>query len=136
MEWDEKFVTGIRTIDSQHKELFRRINNLVVAIKEHRCKAEIDGTIKFLDDYARVHFAEEEKYMRETNYGGVEQQRADHKRYLAALAALKKEASLPRVTGSTYDLSATTNQVVVDWIIDHILKLDMKFGAYLKSRER
>lgn len=134
MEWDEKFATGIRTIDSQHKELFKRINNLVVAIKAHRCKEEIDGTIKFLDDYARIHFAAEEKYMRETNYEGMEEQRADHKRYLAALAELKTEASLPRVPGSTYDLSATTNQVVVDWIIAHILKLDMKFGAYLKNR--
>ena len=133
MEWNEKFSTGISTIDSQHKELFRRINNLVVAIKEHRCKAEIDGTIKFLDDYARVHFAEEEKYMRDTNYGGMEEQKADHRRYLSALTELKTEASLPRVPGSTYDLSATTNQVVVDWIIDHILKLDMRFGAYLKS---
>ena len=93
MKWDEKFATGIRTIDSQHKELFKRINNLVVAIKEHRCKAEIDGTIKFLDDYARVHFADEEKYMRETNYRGMEEQRVDHKRFLAALAELKTEAS-------------------------------------------
>jgi len=134
MEWNEKFATGIGTIDSQHQELFKRINNLVVAIKEHRCKAEIDGTIKFLDEYARVHFAEEEKYMRETNYGGLEEQRGDHRRFLAALAKLKAEASLPRIVGSTYDLSATTNQVVVDWIIDHILKLDMRFGAYLKSQ--
>ncbi len=63
MEWTEKLATGISTIDSQHKELFRRINNLVTAIKERRCKTEIDGTIKFLDDYARVHFSEEEKHM-------------------------------------------------------------------------
>jgi hemerythrin len=134
MEWTEKLATGINTIDSQHKELFKRINNLVVAIKQHRCKSEIDGTIKFLDDYARVHFSEEEKHMRDTNYGGLAEQQADHKRYLAALAELKEEASLPRVPGSTYDLSATTNQVVVDWIVDHILKLDMKFGAYLKAK--
>jgi hemerythrin len=57
MEWTEKLATGISTIDSQHKELFKRINNLVIAIKEHRCKSEIDGTIRFLDDYARVHFS-------------------------------------------------------------------------------
>ncbi len=134
MEWSEKLATGIKTIDSQHRELFKRINNLVRAIKEHRCKAEIDGTIKFLDDYARVHFAEEEKHMRETNYDGLPEQHEDHKRYLAALAELKVQASLPRIRGGSYDLSATTNQVVVDWIVAHIMKLDMKFGAYLKSK--
>jgi hemerythrin len=134
MEWTEKLAIGISTIDSQHKELFKRINNLVIAIKERRCKAEIDGTITFLDDYARVHFSEEEKHMRDTNYGGLEEQREDHKKYLAALAELKEQASLPRMQGASYDLSATTNQVVVDWIVDHILKVDMKFGAFLKKR--
>ena len=134
MEWTDNLAVGVATIDSQHKELFKRINNLVLAIKEHRCKSEIDGTLKFLDDYARIHFAEEEKHMRESNYAGYDEQVEAHKQYLAALAELKAEAALPRVPGSTYDLSATTNQVVVDWIVDHILKLDMQFGAYLRKR--
>jgi hemerythrin len=134
VEWTEKLATGISTIDSQHKELFRRINNLVIAIKERRCKTEIDGTIKFLDDYARVHFSEEEKHMAETHYAGLEAQHEDHKKYLAALAELKKQASLPRIRGSSYNLSATTNQVVVDWIVAHIMRLDMKFGEYLKGK--
>jgi hemerythrin len=133
MEWTERLATGIATIDSQHKELFKRINNLVTAIKEQRCRPEIDGMIKFLDDYARVHFAEEEKHMREANYGGLAAQLAEHRKYLDALAGLKAQASLPRIQGSSYDLSATTNQVVVDWIVDHILKLDMAFGEYLRK---
>jgi hemerythrin len=135
MEWTEKLATGISTIDSQHRELFKRINNLVSAIKQHRCKEEIDGTIKFLEDYARVHFAEEEKYMRETHYAGLDEQREDHKKYLAALAELKEQASLPRVQGGSYDLSATTNQVVVDWIVEHIMTVDMKFGAFLSGKK-
>ena len=134
MEWSDKLAIGINTIDSQHKELFKRINNLVNAIKQHRCKDEIDGTIKFLEDYARVHFSEEEKHMRETGYAGYEDQREEHRKYLAALAELKSQASQPRIQGASYDLSATTNQVVVDWIVDHILKTDMKFGEYLKSK--
>jgi len=134
MEWNEKLAVGIKTVDSQHKELFKRINNLVRAIKEHRCKSEIDGMLKFLDDYARVHFAEEEKHMKETGYPGIEEQREQHKKYLESLAELKAEASLPRIKCSSYDLSATTNQVVVVWIVDHILKTDMKFGDYLRSK--
>jgi hemerythrin len=133
MEWSEKMAIGISTIDSQHKELFKRINNLVIAIKEHRCKSEIDGTLKFLDDYARVHFSDEEKHMRDTNYGGLEQQQGDHKKYLISLAELKQQAQQVRIEGGSYDLSATTNQVVVDWIVDHIMKVDMKFGVFLNQ---
>ncbi len=134
MEWTEKLATGISTIDNQHKELFKRINNLVIAIKQQRCKSEIDGVIKFLDDYARIHFSEEEKHMRETSYPGIREQMESHKQYLAALAELKTQAALPRIPGSSYDLSATVNQVVVDWIVAHIMRLDMKFGKFLKHQ--
>jgi hemerythrin len=133
MEWTDKLATGISTIDSQHKELFKRINNLAIAIKQRRCKAEIEGTIKFLDDYARIHFSEEEKHMRDSNYGGLEEQREDHKKYLAVLAELKEQASLTRMQGGSHELSAMTNQVVVDWIVDHIMKVDMKYGEFLRS---
>ena len=136
MEWSDSLSIGIASIDSQHKELFKRINNLVIAIKQHRCKDEIDGTIKFLEDYARIHFSTEEKSMNETHYEGYEEQREDHKRYLAYLAELKEQASLPRVHGSSYELSTTTNQVIVDWIVDHIMKLDMKFGEFLRAHEQ
>jgi hemerythrin len=134
MEWTEELATGIATIDSQHKELFRRINALVLAIKQHRCRTEIDGTLRFLDDYARIHFSEEEKHMQKTAYPGIGEQQRSHREYLAALARLKEEAALPRIQGSSYDLSATTNQVVVDWIVAHIMKLDKKFGDFLKQR--
>jgi hemerythrin len=134
MEWTETLATGITTIDSQHKELFKRINDLVLAIKQHRCRSEIDGMIKFLDDYARVHFSEEERHMRETGYGGLAEQLEDHEKYLAGLNDLKEQASLPRYQVGSYDLSATTNQIVVDWIVGHILKLDMRFAEYLKSK--
>ncbi len=135
MEWTDKLATGISTIDSQHKELFKRINNLVAAIKQHRCKEEIDGTLKFLDDYARFHFAEEERRMQEAGYGGLDEHKKHHAVYLQNISELKEQASLPRVQGASYDLSATTNQVVVDWIVDHIMKLDMKFGGFLNSRK-
>jgi len=135
MEWNEKLAVGIDTIDSQHKELFKRINNLVMAIKEHRCKSEIDGVLKFLDDYARIHFSEEEKHMSDSGYVGLDEQKEEHRKYLAMLHELKEQAAQPRIQGASYDLSATTNQVVVDWIVDHIMKVDMKFGEYLKDRK-
>ena len=133
MEWTEDLAVGVNAIDSQHKELFKRINNLVSAIKQHRCREEIDGTIKFLEDYARVHFSEEEKRMKDSGYEGLGEHQEHNKKYLAALAELKEQASIPRVQGGSYDLSATTNQVVVDWIVDHIMKIDKKFGRFLKG---
>lgn len=135
MRWTEDLSVGIKTIDEQHKELFYRINRLVEAIKQHRCKDEIDGTLKFLDDYARFHFSEEEMRMAETGYNGLDEHKRHHATYLANLAELKKEAARPRIKGSSYDLSVTANQMVVDWIVDHIMKIDRAFGAFIKNRK-
>ncbi len=132
MEWTEDLAVGVATIDTQHQELFKRINNLVAAIKQHRCKEEIDSTISFLADYARFHFSEEEQRMRDARYDGLEDHREQHRHYLASIEELKQQASLPRVQGASYELSVTVNQVVVDWIVDHIMKTDKKLGAFLK----
>jgi hemerythrin len=136
VEWTEDLAVGIPLIDSQHKELFSRINNLLTAIKEHRCKSEIDGTIKFLDDYAVFHFGEEEKRMREAGYDGLDEHKRQHAKYLKNISELKEQAALPRVTGMSYELSVTVNQIIVDWIVDHIMKVDKKFGEFVRSRSR
>lgn len=134
MKWTQDMAVGIETIDAQHQELFKRINDLLLAIKEHRCRSEIDGTIKFLDDYARFHFSEEEKRMQEAGYDGLADHRKHHADYLNNIEELKELAGQPRVEGASYELSVTTNQVVVDWIVDHIMKIDRKFGEYVKRQ--
>lgn len=134
MEWTKDLAVGIETIDSQHQELFRRINGLLAAIKEQRCRTEIDGTIAFLDDYARFHFGEEERRMEAAGYEGLADHRKHHASYLRNIEELKQLASQPRISGMSYELSVTTNQVIVDWIVDHIMKIDRKFGEFLRQK--
>ncbi len=134
MEWTEDLAVGIIKIDEQHRELFKRINDLLLAIREKRCKAEIDKTIEFLDDYARFHFKEEEQRMEEAGYKGLQEQKLQHAVYLKNLEELKKQASLPRENGMSYELSVTVTQIVVDWIVTHIMNTDKLFGAYLRHR--
>ena len=40
MNWDNNLATGINSIDNQHKELFDRINQLLLAMKEGKAKDE------------------------------------------------------------------------------------------------
>ena len=134
MKWTQDMAVGIETIDLQHQELFKRISDLLQAIREHRCKSEIDGTIKFLDDYARFHFGEEEKSMRDAGYDGLADHLQHHAVYLNNIKELKELAAQPRIQGMSYELSVTTNQIVVDWIVDHIMKIDRKFGEFVKSK--
>lgn len=136
MEWTEDLAVGIAKIDEQHQELFKRIGNLLRAIKEGRCKNEIDGTIRFLDDYAKFHFSEEEKRMEDAGYARLEAHKLLHAVYLKNILELEQQASLPREGGMSYELSVTANQIVVDWIRAHIMKEDKLFGAFMKQKNR
>jgi hemerythrin len=134
MEWTKELAVGIETIDEQHRELFKRINGLLQAIREKRCKSEIDGTIQFLDNYARFHFGEEEKRMHDAGYDGLADHRKHHAEYLKNIQEIEALAAQPRIQGMSYELSVTTNQVVVDWIVDHIMKIDKEFGEFMRKR--
>jgi len=136
MEWTEDLAVGIAKIDEQHRELFKRIGDLLRAIREHRCKNEIDGTIRFLDDYAKFHFSEEEKRMEDAGYAGLEAHKLLHAVYLKNILELEQQAELPREGGMSYELSVTANQIVVDWIRAHIMKEDKRFGAFIKEQGR
>jgi hemerythrin len=133
MEWTEDLAVGVEEIDSQHKELFRRIHTLVEAIKKGECKFVIDGVIKFLEEYAAHHFSEEEALMVRSGYPEYPRHKEQHAIYLKSLADLKKLAAQPRVQGVSYELSVATNQVVVDWIVAHIARVDKKLGAFLRK---
>ncbi|MFI5296398.1 MAG: bacteriohemerythrin [Thermodesulfovibrionales bacterium] len=133
MEWNEDLAVGIIKIDEQHRELFKRINDLLLAIREQRCRTEIDKTIEFLDDYARFHFGEEEQRMEEAGYKGLQEHKLQHAVYLRNIKELKQQASLPRESGMSYELSVTATQIVVDWIVTHIMNTDKLFGVYLRQ---
>lgn len=136
MQWNEDLSVGVEKIDSQHKELFARITDLVNSIKQHTCKYKIGDVVKFLDDYIVFHFGEEEKYMQQFKYPAYSKHRAQHRLFMKNFQGLKNE--LARLEGGrkpgSYDLSVETNQVVVDWILDHIMNVDRELGAFLKDK--
>jgi hemerythrin len=136
VQWTEDLSVGIEKIDSQHRELFAKINDLVAAVKQHVCKYKIGDVIKFLEDYVVFHFGEEESWMKQFNYPGYAAHKAQHETFIANFNELKKE--LPKLEGGTkpgaYDLSVETNKVVVDWILEHIVKVDKDLGKFLKGK--
>lgn len=136
MQWTKDLSVGIEKIDEQHRELFEKINDLVAAVKQSVCKYKIGDVIKFLEDYVVFHFGEEEKYMQQFGYPGYQAHKTQHEKFIENFNELKKE--LPKLEGGknpgSYDLSVETNQVVVDWILDHIAKVDKQLGEFLKDK--
>jgi hemerythrin-like metal-binding protein len=92
--------------------------------------------MKFLEDYAKNHFAMEENYMEEFEYPEYRQHRAEHEKFMITFAELKRERQKIKASGSyagSYELSVTTDQVLVDWLLDHIAKVDRKLAEFLNK---
>ena len=135
MEWTEDLSTGNETIDEQHKELFGKINDLVLAINHSVCKYKIADVIKFLEDYIVFHFGFEEKTMLTLSYPDYRAHKKQHEIFKKNFRQLKRE--LISLEGGkkpgSYDLSVRTNQIVVDWILEHIAMIDKKLGGFLQK---
>jgi hemerythrin len=132
MEWTPDLSVGVDKIDEQHRELFKRITSLVEAIKSKTCKFEIGPTTRFLEEYVLEHFSDEEDLMRSVDYPAYEQHKALHRGFIDDFEALARELE---GESSSYNKSAYTNKIVVDWILAHIKKVDMELGSFISSKK-
>jgi len=134
IQWTPALSVGVDTIDEQHRELIDRIHALVKSIRESQCRNTIAGMIEFLQEYVIYHFREEQEYMQAKGYPELEAHIRQHEEFLASIANLRADLNrLMTEGGSSYELSVTTNQVVVEWVMAHIANVDRKFGEYLAS---
>ncbi|NMB96726.1 MAG: hemerythrin, partial [Clostridiaceae bacterium] len=58
--WTPNLSVGVQHIDDQHKIWFEKANELFEAGKERRAKEYIDTMLRFLDEYTKEHFRDEE----------------------------------------------------------------------------
>ena len=75
MPWHPSLSVGIELIDEQHKEWFKRAEDLFEAGKKGQAKEYIGELLGFLDQYTKKHFADEERYMLSINYPGYDEQK-------------------------------------------------------------
>ena len=130
MQWTPDLTVDEGKIDEQHRELFVRITKLVSAIKSKTCKYEIGPTTAFLEEYIIEHFRDEEEMMRKAGFPDLNKHKAIHDNFIADFNELKKDL---KGEASNYTKSVYTNQIVVDWILEHIKEMDKSFGRFLSG---
>ncbi len=128
IEWTESFSVKVEELDSQHKILIERINLLDEAMKNNRGREVQKFIIDGMVSYAMVHFATEEKYMKQFNYSGYSTHKEEHRRFEAKALDLKK-----RVAKAGFVLSFEILTFLRDWLQNHILKTDQEYVAFFNQ---
>lgn len=119
----DEFKTGIELIDEEHKKLFDIIAQIHTAIETELVHDKYDVILDILDElkeYTRVHFADEEKYMSEINYYGLEYQKILHQNFIDKLNELDLDDVDNNQEAYLYDFL----DFLQNWLIKHILKVD------------
>lgn len=131
MGWTEDLSVGIGIIDQQHKIWFDKANELFDAGKKGIANEFVANMLEFLDEYTKMHFRDEEKYMLSIEYPEYNNQKKLHTNFITELAKLKEEYSK---SGGNIVVIINANQMVINWLINHISTQDKKIGQYVRGQ--
>lgn len=125
--WNERYRLGVDEMDAEHKILIERINALANAINDGASHAKLLERYRALSHYTKEHFADEEKFMHSIGYPDLKNHQTVHKTLLARVDDFEDQVAL-----GTYDPAALM-AFLNDWLVKHILGVDMKYANYTRS---
>ena len=119
--------TGISLIDSDHRELADRVNELFDAMESGAGGQRLRSAMDELIAYTSEHFGREEAEMRRIDYVAALAHQAEHAKLLKQVIELKKVVE----AGGKLNVPALI-EFLDTWLHEHILDADMKLAAALK----
>ena len=128
-ELTDDLLTGNALIDSEHRELFEAVNNLMDVCTQGKGRDQIQKTVQFLGDYVAKHFRDEEGLQTKSNYPGYPAHKQFHDGYRRKLAettqVLTREGPSVKALG---DLNG-----VVAILVSHIRTEDKRLARHIKG---
>ena len=131
-EFTDNLITGNEMIDSQHKELISKINDVLDSCEKSNDKMVAVRTLDFLSDYTDYHFAAEEQLQRDLDYPGFAKHKEQHeifKRTIKDLADMLEEEE-----GPSPEFVDKLREKVVEWLYVHIEGFDRSVAEYRNLR--
>lgn len=130
-EWNAALITGIASIDAQHKELIRAINDLGDDLERGQGGSAIKKTIVFLKYYADWHFGHEEECAAKHACPIAETNKLAHAQFMKMIDKLTLRL---RETSDPESVAKEAYGMLCDWLEGHIMKIDKQIGEHVTKR--
>ena len=124
--------TGNVLIDSEHRELFKMINDLQDACSKGQGRAQVERSAKFLVDYVKKHFGDEQNLQTSVKYPGYPAHKTFHENYISQISAA---ANTILVRNADIASLAELNRLI-GLLIAHIRTEDKKLAAYIVNYKK
>ena len=129
-EVTQDLITGTILIDSQHRQLFAAVTDLMYACAQGHGRDKIQKTVQFLSDYVVKHFQDEENLQVKHKYPGYPAHKTFHDGYRHQL---NDKAQQLLKEGPTVKALGDLNQVV-GVLVSHIRTVDKRLARYIKEQ--
>ena len=125
IKWDTAFETGNKTVDKQHERLFELIKEFATAYMLNMEKEVVAKMLFYLEDYAKIHFDDEEKILGRTPGLPSQEHLNAHEQFRQYLYDLKFQ-----YVSDDIAITQELLDFLVKWLKNHILVMDkMELGA-------
>jgi len=126
IQWQPAFDLGDETIDSQHRELVRILNETYEMMLSYARLPLFLGKIAELKSYVVEHFTYEEKLMESIAYPKLISHRKLHREFVKELIELEG-----KIRKGKKSASAEVFIFLRDWLIEHIQVQDRGYSTLL-----
>lgn len=121
--WKEEYSTGIPLVDEQHKKLFEIAGKTYALINDEFAVDKYDKIIELIEelkDYTVFHFKSEEEYMLSIGYRKFFSHKVEHDDFVEKINSI----DYTQLDQDQDTYLRNILEFVVEWISNHILKLD------------
>ncbi len=130
--WDKTLETGLRVMDIQHREYFRRVDKLLTLYLDDAVAPErMLEMFEFLNRYVVHHFGTEQKLMREHAYPDADPHVAQHAWMREQMASFETPI---RADAKDSGLRMRFSGLLIDWFQNHIKSVDQRLADFLRVK--
>jgi len=129
--WDEKYSTGIESIDAQHKQLVELTNQLFIACiaKPDILQVVFKEAMHKMVEYVHFHFDNEIKLLKEVNYPQLHEHKKMHDDLIKDILEAAKNYNSDKHFVPNHFV-----RTLKDWIFSHIAIHDKSYSFYIKGQ--
>jgi hemerythrin-like metal-binding protein len=130
--WDDSYSVGNDAIDAQHKEwiaIYNRLDQTMLDGNIQDLAKVREDSLQAMRDYTNYHFRQEEEYMKEIGYPDIVAHKRLHTDFDDQLYNYHR-----MIRNGELVLNTELISIIKDWLLNHILKVDMKYRAFLAGK--
>ena len=113
-------------------DIIRETNALIHNDLLHDKYDEIIHLLDELREYTKIHFADEEAYMKKIGFPGLDAQIRAHTAFVDKLMNIDLD-ELDKIDDHQQEYLLELIDFLAGWLVNHILKMDVAIGVYGKS---